>query len=225
MLAARTIRTAARINTLTPLILARGLAASHLSSLTDAIKHDHRELETYFSNILNAKDNDTKVRWQNQLVWELSRHAVGEELVVYPAMDKYISNGTAVADKDRAAHQKVKIILQDFQAMDPSDPQFEPTLKTIIADLKQHIQDEELHDIPLLEKALANNLVESAELAKSFERTKMFTPTRSHPAAPNKPPFETAVGLMTAPMDKIRDMFAKFPREDTLGRRVPENAT
>lgn len=73
MLAARTIRTAARINTLTPLILARGLAASHLSSLTDAIKHDHRELETYFSNILNAKDNDTKVRWQNQLVWELSR--------------------------------------------------------------------------------------------------------------------------------------------------------
>lgn len=154
-----------------------------------------------------------------------SRHAVGEELVVYPAMDKYISNGTAVADKDRAAHQKVKIILQDFQAMDPSDPQFEPTLKAIIADLKQHIQDEELHDIPLLEKALANNLVESAELAKSFERTKMFTPTRSHPAAPNKPPFETAVGLMTAPMDKIRDMFAKFPREDTPGRRVPENAT
>jgi hypothetical protein len=39
----------------------------------------------------------------------------------------------------------------------------------------------------------------------------MFTPTRSHPSAPNKPPFETVVGLMTAPIDKLRDMFTKFP--------------
>jgi hypothetical protein len=154
-----------------------------------------------------------------------SRHAIAEELVVYPAIDKYIPNGTAVADKDRAAHQKVKILLKEFEAMDPSDPQFEPTLKAIMADLKQHIQDEELHDIPQLEKALANHLAESADLAKSFERTKMFTPTRSHPAAPNKPPFETVVGLMVAPIDKLRDMFAKFPREDTPGRRVPENST
>ncbi|KAI5809213.1 hypothetical protein BZA77DRAFT_288571 [Pyronema omphalodes] len=225
MLAARTIRAAARVNTLTPLVFARGLAASHLSSLTDTIKHDHRELETYSSNILNAKDNDTKVRWQNQFVWELCRHAIAEELVVYPAIDKYVPNGTEVADKDRASHQKVKVLLEQFQAMDPSDAQFEPTLKAIMADLTEHIKDEELHDLPQLEKALANNNAESADLAKSFERTKMFTPTRSHPAAPNKPPFETVAGLMVAPMDKLRDMFSKFPREDTPGKRVPENST
>ena len=47
----------------------------------------------------------------------------------------------------------------------------------------------------------------------SFTRTKHFIPTRSNPSAPDKPPFETAVGMLTAPIDKLRDAFAKFPVE------------
>ena len=37
---------------------------------------------------------------------------------------------------------------------------------------------------------------------------------RAHPCAPNKPPFETLVGLLSAPIDKLKDMFAKFPTEE-----------
>lgn len=36
---------------------------------------------------------------------------------------------------------------------------------------------------------------------------------RSHPSAPDKPPFETVVGLMAAPIDKLRDLFTAFPDE------------
>lgn len=35
---------------------------------------------------------------------------------------------------------------------------------------------------------------------------------RSHPSAPDKPPFETVVGLMTAPVDKLINLFNKFPK-------------
>ena len=35
-----------------------------------------------------------------------------------------------------------------------------------------------------------------------------------HPSAPDKPPFETIVGLMSAPIDKVMDMFAKFPTKE-----------
>jgi len=35
---------------------------------------------------------------------------------------------------------------------------------------------------------------------------------RAHPNAPNKPPFETVAGLMAAPIDKLRDLFEKFPQ-------------
>jgi hypothetical protein len=65
------------------------LSHLHLSQrISDLIKHDHDELRTYKDNILNAKDDDEKVRWQNQFTWELARHSIAEELVVYPAMEK-----------------------------------------------------------------------------------------------------------------------------------------
>lgn len=41
----------------------------------------------------------------------------------------------------------------------------------------------------------------------------MFVPTRSHPSAPDRPPFETAMGLLAAPIDRLMDMFRKFPDE------------
>jgi hypothetical protein len=84
-------------------------------------------------------------------------------------------------------------------------------LKSLWSHLSQHIEEEEKDDLPLLEKSLPSG--EGDSMAKSFARTKMFVPTGSHPQAPDKPPFETVVGLMTAPIDKLGDMFRKFPQE------------
>lgn len=78
-----------------------------------------------------------------------------------------------------------------------------------MADLNQHIQEEETHDLPMLEKALDSDTSEG--LAKSFGRTKIFVPTRSHPSAPTQPLFETVVGLLAAPIDHLGDIFRKFP--------------
>jgi hypothetical protein len=93
--------------------------------------------------------------------------------------------------------------------MSASDSNFIPKIKSLWADLEQHIKEEESHDLPSLDSALATE--DSQSMAASFERTKKFVPTRSHPSAPNKPPFETVVGLMTAPIDKLADMLRKFP--------------
>ena len=84
------------------------ITLSRMSTITGVVTHDHVELDEYYQNILNAKDNDTKTRWQNQLAWELARHSIAEELVVYPAMEKYIPNGKAMADEDRQEHAKVR---------------------------------------------------------------------------------------------------------------------
>jgi len=182
---------------------------ARMTAISDAIKQDHRELEEYYNNILNAKDHDQQTRWQNQFVWELARHSLAEELVVYPAMEKHVKGGKEMADKDRAEHQVVKNKLNEFQQMSASDSNFIPKIKSLWADLEQHIKEEESHDLPSLDSALATE--DSQSMAASFERTKKFVPTRSHPSAPNKPPFETVVGLMTAPIDKLADMLRKFP--------------
>jgi hypothetical protein len=95
--------------------------------------------------------------------------------------------------------------------LSPSDEEFEPTLKSLFKALDQHMQEEENDDLPNWEKELSE--AESENLATSFVRTKWFIPTRSHPSAPARPPFETVAGLMAAPIDHLTDLFRKFPKE------------
>jgi hemerythrin superfamily protein len=86
-------------------------------TISDAIKKDHREIESYYENILNSSDETEQTRWQNQFTWELARHSIGEELVVYPAFEKYVSGGMDLANKDRQAHRSVGIHVNDLHIM------------------------------------------------------------------------------------------------------------
>jgi hypothetical protein len=137
-------------------------------------------------------------------------------------MEKTLGHvGKKVVERDRDEHQAVTLILHSpprlpqsqiylhipsiiqvedqlkvFQDLLANDSGFDTTIRTLMADLQ---------------KALV--LDESVELARSFWRTKMFIPSRSQPRAPNKPPFETVVGLLAAPIDRLGDLFRKFPKE------------
>ncbi|KAJ5390388.1 uncharacterized protein N7496_001456 [Penicillium cataractarum] len=185
--------------------------AAH-TRILPAIKHDHRELEAHIYKILHSTDPDEQTRYKNQFIWELARHTIGEELVVYPALAKYVKQGQDLADKNRSEHQDMKRQLKNFQGLSATDAQFKPALQGLLKDLERHIEQEEGEDLVRLEEVLSR--AESEALSRSLDRTKMFVPSRSHPTAPNKPPFETAVGLLTAPVDIVADLFRKWPHPD-----------
>ncbi|KAI0841482.1 hypothetical protein F5Y06DRAFT_285121 [Hypoxylon sp. FL0890] len=180
--------------------------------LLNAIAHDHRELESYVPHIMANQSSEERIRFRNLFVWELARHSVAEELIVYPAMEKYLENGRDMAWKDRDQHQTIKEQLYRLQNLKGEDPDFEPTFRNLLSDFQQHVKDEEEHDLPKLESQLDDDSL--SQMSKSFERTKLFVPTRSHPLSPRKPPFETAAALLAAPIDKVADIFRKFPKED-----------
>jgi hypothetical protein len=96
--------------------------------------------------------------------------------------------------------------------MSSSDPNFRPALQSLWDSLTEHFKEEEGDDLPALERVLDPEA--SMGLASSFARTKHFVPTRSHPSAPNRPPYETVAGMLATPIDKMRDMFAKFPKDE-----------
>jgi len=182
------------------------------TTISDLVTHDHRELEEYYGKITDpGSDHDTKTRYQNQFIWELARHSIAEEIVLYPAMEKYVPGGKEMADKDRDEHNQVKKQLYEFQKLNSDDTRFQPCIKELWQGLAKHIKEEEEQDLVLLEKYVEQDKVH--EMGKSFQRTKHFVPTRSHPSAPDKPPFETAVGLLTAPIDKLMDAFKRFPKD------------
>ena len=106
---------------------------------------------------------------------------------------------------------QVKEKLYKFQGLKAGSPEFIPTLKSLMDDLQAHIKEEEDEDLPALETAL--DAADDEALVKSFGRTKAFVPSRSHPSAPNRPPFETVAGLMAAPLDHLGDLLRRFPDE------------
>jgi hemerythrin superfamily protein len=62
-----------------------------------------------------AGDLDKQERWARQLIWEVARHAVGEEIVVYPLMEKHLgAEGKRLADEDREQHQ-VRAVVDSFK--------------------------------------------------------------------------------------------------------------
>jgi hemerythrin superfamily protein len=79
-----------------------------MTTISDAITHDHRELEQYYNEVINSNDHDHQQRYGNQFTWELARHSVGEELIVYPAFEKHLgAKGKEIADSDRSEHHHV----------------------------------------------------------------------------------------------------------------------
>ncbi|TFK65281.1 hypothetical protein BDN72DRAFT_206502 [Pluteus cervinus] len=184
-------------------------------TLSDAIKHDHKEIFTSYDHYMKSSaDHDAQVRWAHQLVWAAARHTVGEEIIVYPLFERFLGKeGAQMADQDRAEHHYIKVRLAEMEHMEVGTDEYNDMMKDVMDHLRDHVQGEEDHDLPRLEPALGSD---SAKYAKDFERTKIFAPTRPHPDAPNKPPFETLAGLMTAPIDKLRDAFSQFPTEEMM---------
>jgi hemerythrin superfamily protein len=80
-----------------------------MSTISDAVIEDHREMEEYYNEVVNSTNHEHQQRFGNQFIWELARHSVGEELVVYPAMEKYLgAKGKELVERDRRDHHEVR---------------------------------------------------------------------------------------------------------------------
>lgn len=186
--------------------------------LSQAITQDHRDMYACHDAYKKSQgDHDAQQRWSRQLIWEIARHSVGEEIVVYPLFEKYMGQrGQQMADENRKEHAEVKEMLYKLDKMTASSTEFDTLLEQVMSDLHKHNDGEEQDELPKLESVLTEG--DSRSAATSFGRTKMLVPTRPHPSAPDKPPFETVVGLLSAPLDKIMDMFSQFPSEEELAK-------
>lgn len=79
------------------------------STISEAISNDHENLDVYADKIKSSTTLEEKTRWRNQFTWTLARHAISEELTVYPAMEKYLGQeGIDLTNVDREQHQAVR---------------------------------------------------------------------------------------------------------------------
>ncbi len=179
--------------------------------IEDQVLQDHQELKNFYDNYKSTND----MKWYNQFVYELCRHTVGEEIILYPLLESFGTEGKNLADEARTEHQHVKNMMSSMESMSRDGPRerFNMHFDSLMQMLTDHMQKEENRDLPLIKARCS--MEDRIHYGQQFMNRKKIAPTRPHPMTPETPVMlEEAMGLLISPIDKFRDMFRSFPGKE-----------
>jgi hemerythrin superfamily protein len=169
----------------------------------DILTSDHRDVTALIGEIWSVTDPMIRRDLTDTAISELVRHAVAEEMYVYPAMRKHLPDGDAAVQHDIEEHEELERTMKKLEAADVSGAEFDAALRELEALLADHVQDEESDQFPELRRRIPQE--ELIELAGKVETAKKLAPTRPHPAAPNSEVFHKLVGPGVGLVDRLRD--------------------
>jgi hemerythrin superfamily protein len=169
----------------------------------DVLTSDHRDVTALIGEIWAVKDPMIRRDLTDTAISELVRHAVAEEMYVYPAMRKHLPDGEKAVEHDIEEHKELEKTMKALEGADVSGPEFDEALRKLETLLADHVQDEETEQFPELRRRIPQE--ELTELAAKVETAKKLAPTRPHPAAPNSELFHKLVGPGVGMVDRLRD--------------------
>ena len=169
----------------------------------DILTTDHREVTVLLGQIRSTTDPEVRRDLADTVISELVRHAVAEEMYVYPAMRKHLPDGDKAVEHDVEEHKDIERTLKQLEGADASSADFDAAIGRLEALLADHVQDEETEQFPELRRRIPQE--ELIALAGKVENAKKLAPTRPHPSAPNNPVFHKLVGPGVCLVDRLRD--------------------
>jgi hemerythrin superfamily protein len=169
----------------------------------DVLISDHRDVTALIGEIWSVTDPMIRRDLTDTAISELVRHAVAEEMYVYPVMRKYLADGDKAVEHDTEEHKELEQTMKKLEGADVADPEFDTHLRRLEALLADHVLDEESEQFPELRQRVPAE--ELTELAGKVETAKKLAPTRPHPGAPNSELFHKLVGPGVGLVDRLRD--------------------
>ncbi|GHJ10476.1 hemerythrin [Micromonospora humidisoli] len=178
--------------------------------VVDVLTADHHEIEAIFVELENPQGTaGHRRRLADVLIAELVRHAVAEEMYVYPTARRALPDGDQLAEHEIAEHAAAERTLKELEPLDPSDARFEPLISHLTKSIRQHVREEESELFPRLRAAVAHE--ELVELADRVRAAKGHLPTRPHPGTPDHPPANRLLNPGAGLVDRIRDTLSGRP--------------
>ena len=174
--------------------------------VVDILTSDHREMVELIGRIEGAGDAAARrdlADTVDTVIAEVMRHAVAEEMYVYPAVEKHVPNGSEDVEHDKGEHAEIVEVMKRLEDVDAAEPRFLDLVRELEGKLRHHAEDEESEQFPKLREHLpADDLV---ELGRKVEAAKEVAPTRPHPSAPHSELFHKTVGVGVGLVDRLRD--------------------
>lgn len=172
--------------------------------LVDVIVDDHRDVEEVFTELERpGLAAERRKRLVDHAITELVRHSVAEEQFMYPAARRVLEDGDAVAEHEIAEHAEAERVMKELEGADPTVPRYAELVRTLIDDIRHHVQEEESDLLPRLREACSRE--ELVDLGEKVLAAKESAPTRPHPAAPDTPPANRLLDPGVGMIDRMRD--------------------
>ncbi len=171
--------------------------------VVDVLTTDHKEALELIGQVWTSSEPDRRRDLVDTVISEVVRHAVAEEMYVYPAMREHLPDGDDAVEHDIEEHKELEQTMKELEGLDATDPQFDEQLRCFEEQLRHHIEDEESEQFPQLRARIPRGQL--VEIAQKVETAKKLAPTRPHPSAPNNPAFHKLVGPGVGLVDRVRD--------------------
>lgn len=171
--------------------------------VVEVLTHDHREVEDLFGQLEAAANREQLNDLVEKVTIELVRHSVAEEQWLYPAVREMLAEGDKLADQEMAEHAEVEQTLKDLEGMNAGERDYSDKVKTLIADVRQHVLEEEGELFPKL--VAVSTAAQLEELGRKIETAKKMAPTRPHPSSPSRPPANKVLAPGVGLVDRLRD--------------------
>ena len=136
------------------------------------------------------------------MIAALSRHAVIEEQVLYPAVRAQLPDETDTVLEVLEEHHVAKWLLSELDRMTPDDERFTAKFTVLAESVRHHVQEEEGEMFPKLRKSFSKRQLD--ELGESRATAKKTASTKPHPRAPDEPPANLIATAATLPIDMAR---------------------
>ncbi|WP_250436603.1 MULTISPECIES: hemerythrin domain-containing protein [unclassified Caballeronia] len=137
-------------------------APSGAARSQDAIQvltDDHRAVQKLFDAFEKAEkdDLDAKATLVRRACEELTVHAMIEEELLYPAAQEALDEDDRPdVEEAYVEHYLVKVLIEKFTQLKPSDKGFDATFKVLSEMVNHHIEEEESELFPKLRKSGAD---------------------------------------------------------------------
>jgi hemerythrin-like domain-containing protein len=173
------------------------------SDVVDILTADHQEMLELLATVEGAPDTHQRRDVADAVIAEVMRHAVAEEMYVYPAVEEHVPDGAEEVEHDKREHQEIVELMKRLEGVDAADPSFISLVKELEGKLRHHAHDEEAEQFPKLrEHVPAEKLV---ELGEKVQMAKKLAPTRPHPHAPHSELFHKTIGPGVGMVDRLLD--------------------
>jgi hemerythrin superfamily protein len=170
--------------------------------------HDHREVEEMFRELeANPGDAERRREIVDNVIRELVRHSVAEEMYLYPAAREHIPDGDEIVEHEIAEHAEAERTMKNLEKAEAGTPEFDRLVGELIAEIRHHLDEEEGKLFPRLAESCDADTLRS--LGADVERAKKLAPTHPHPNAPDHPPLNKLLGPGLGFVDRLRDALSK----------------